>query len=160
MPASRTLPQRKPLERLSDSELYEDISFLLAKASAVALAEGNRSLAKLGLRVRSYSVLALAAGQARPSQRDLAHFLRLDASQIVMLVDELERDGLVVRELDRSDRRANVVVATPKGVEVFQAARIAVRDAEDVAYAGLNTRQRAQLAQLLHAIAFGDPEAR
>ena len=73
----------------------DDLSFLLARANALSLAAGNAALAQHGLRARSYSVLALAAGDARPSQRELAELLRLDPSQVVALVDDLQRRGLV-----------------------------------------------------------------
>ena len=66
----------------------------------MALAAGNASLAEHGLKARSYSVLALPASDARPSQRELAEFLRLDPSQVVGLVDGLQARGLVRREPD------------------------------------------------------------
>src|SRR5665811_2023376 len=85
-------------ERMRHAALTEDLSFLLARANALSLAAGNAALAEYGLRVRSYSVLALAVDDMRPSQRDLAAFLRLDPSQVVSLVDDLQRRGLVQRE--------------------------------------------------------------
>lgn len=134
--------------------LGDDVSFLLARANALSLAAGNRALAPFGLRVRSYSVLALAAGRARPSQRDLAEYLRLDPSQVTALVDDLQRRGLVVREPDPSDRRANVVVATPAGEACFAEARLAAQEAERREHAALSPQEREALAGLLRRIAF------
>ena len=111
--------------RPAPSELFEDLSFLLARANAFSLAAGNAALSEYGLRVRSYSVLALAAGTSRPSQRELAEMLRLDPSQVVALVDELQSRGLVVRQPDPADRRANVVVATDLGRAVHSDAATA-----------------------------------
>ena len=88
--ASAAVPDPRLQSRPAD-----DLSFLLARANALSLAAGNAALAQHGLRVRSYSVLALAAGDARPSQRELAEFLRLDPSQVVALVDDLQARGLV-----------------------------------------------------------------
>lgn len=139
-------PARTPLD--------DDLSFLLARANALSLAAGNAALVEFGLRVRSYSVLALAAGGGRPSQRELAEYLRLDPSQVVALVDDLQRRGLVSREPDPADRRANVVVATAEGEELFARARVAVRAAERQQHAGLSEADRARLAELLHLIAF------
>lgn len=151
------MPQRRddeaPVARAS-TPLDDDVSFLLARANALSLAVGNAALAAHGLRARSYSVLALAVGDARPSQRVLAEYLRLDPSQVVALVDDLQRRGLVVREPDPSDRRANVVVATSEGEECFAHARDAVRAAEREQHAALSDAEHDLLADLLRRLAF------
>jgi len=134
--------------------LAGDMSFLLARASALSNAAGNAALAPVGLKVRSYSVLELAAGEVRISQREIADFLRLDPSQVVALVDDLQVAGMVVREPDARDRRANVVVATPLGQQTLVQARRAVRDAELSSHAQLTSAERATLAVLLQKAAF------
>lgn len=143
-------------DRLRDSTLGTDISFLLARANAVSLATGNGALAAFGLKVRSYSVLALAAGEAGPSQRELSAFLRLDPSQVVALVDDLESRGLVERRADPADRRANIVVATEEGRALFQRAQVATQSAERELHADITDAERAQLAALLRRIAYPD----
>jgi len=142
--------------RLAGSMLADDASFLLARATAIALADANRTLAVHGLKVRSYAVLALVAGELRPSQREVADILRLDPSQVVPLVDDLERSGLVERLPDPRDRRANLVVATPRGREVAQAARESLREVDGRLYGGLGAEEREQLSSLLNRIAFED----
>ncbi len=141
-------------DRLADSALSDDLSFLLARANALSLVSGNAALAAHGLKVRSYSVLALAAEGVRPSQRELAEYLRLDPSQIVALVDELQTRGLVRREPDPGDRRANVVVATEEGAVLAAAARVAARAAEVRVHASLTDEERILLTALLRRIAF------
>ncbi len=136
------------------NELFDDLSFLLARANALSLAAGNAALSEHGLRVRSYSVLALAAGATRPSQRELAELLRLDPSQVVALVDELQARGLVVREPDPADRRANVVVATERGRAVHVAAAADARAAEAALHDDLSAADRGLLTALLRRMAF------
>jgi len=136
------------------SELFDDVSFLLARANALSLAAGNAALAAHGLRVRSYSVLALVASATRPSQREIAEYLRLDPSQVVALVDELQKRGLVVREPDPSDRRANVVVATPQGKALHEKASASARAAEQNLHDDLTAEDRGQLTELLRRLAF------
>lgn len=143
-------------ERLRASPLGDDLSFLLARANALSLAAGNAALGEHGLRVRSYSILALVAGDARPSQRELAEFLRLDPSQVVALVDDLQTRGFVKREPDPNDRRANVVVATDDGRAHFAEAQVSARSAELELHSNLTAQQRDQLGELLRAIAFPD----
>lgn len=138
------------------ARLDDDLSFLMARANALSIAAGNAALASFGLKVRSYSVLSLAAGEARPSQRDVSEHLRLDPSQVVALVDELQRRGLVVREADPRDRRANVVVITAEGRALLAEARPAILAAERSLHAGLDDEERRHLAALLRRVAFPD----
>ena len=154
MPASTKSTAVPASGRLEQSVLTEDASFLLARANALALAAGNEALAEHGLKVRSYAVLALAVEETRPSQRELAEFLRLDPSQVVSLVDDLQRRGLVAREPDPTDRRANVVVATEAGRALHERAREAAQSAQRRLHAGLSAVQREQLAELLRLLAF------
>jgi DNA-binding MarR family transcriptional regulator len=141
-------------ERLRESALGSDLSFLLARANALSLAAGNAALAAEGLKVRSFSVLALAAGDAPPTQRELSEFLRLDPSQVVALVDELESRGLVERRPDPADRRANVVVVTDEGRAVHARAASAARAAERSLHSDLSAAEREMLGDLLARIAY------
>lgn len=135
------------------ADLTDDLSFLLARANALSLSAGNRAMTPHGLKVRSYSVLALAVGGARPSQRELAEFLRLDPSQVVALVDELQSKGLVVREPDPADRRANVVTATAAGRDLFERAELSARAAERELHDEFSESERDQLIGLLRRLA-------
>ena len=108
--------------------LADDLGFLLSRASGQVVRATNAALAEHGLRVRQYSVLALACEAADGlSQRELATVLGLDPSQVVLLVDELVAAGLVERQAPEADRRTRLVVATAEGRRVREAAR---RDAD------------------------------
>ncbi|MDN4476817.1 MarR family transcriptional regulator [Demequina sp. SYSU T00192] len=142
--------------RYSSPTLDADTSFLLARASAMASAVGNRAVADLGLKVRTYSVLALAV-EVEPSQRELAERLRLDPSQIVALVDELEARGLLERRQDPSDRRARIVAATPAGAALFGQARARIEDAQRDLWAPHSAPEIEALRAMLRRVAFGEP---
>lgn len=141
-------------DRFLASDLVDEIEFLAARARALGSAHANAMLASLDLKVRSYSVLAMACSDTEPSQRELADFLRLDPSQIVSLVDALEQRGLVFRAPDPRDRRSKVIRATAAGAELHQRAAAAVRVAEDASLASLDGPERDQLRVLLRKIAF------
>jgi DNA-binding MarR family transcriptional regulator len=103
--------------------LADDLGFLLSRASGQVLRATNAALAPHGLRVRQYSVLALACEAADGlSQRELATVLGLDPSQVVLLVDELVAAGLVERQAPEADRRTRLVVPTAAGRRVREAA--------------------------------------
>jgi len=134
--------------------LLGDTAFLLARANAHSLAAAHAALAAHGLRVRSYTVLALAVAEVRLSQRDIAEYLRLDPSQVVALVDELQQRRLVAREPDPHDRRAKVVVATPEGRDLHARAEASAHAAERDVLALLDADEQATLRDLLHRLAF------
>jgi len=142
------------VDRLRTSVLARDLNFLLARANALALAAANTALAEHGLKPRSYSVLALAADDVLPTQRELADFLRLDPSQIVAIVDELEQRGLVERRPDPTDRRANVVIATEAGRALFARAQKSTRAMERALKAAVSSEDRERLGELLRQLAF------
>lgn|SRR5574340_886481 len=104
--------------------LTEDLGFLLTRASAVVVRSTNDMLTPLGLRVRSYSVLALSCDEPDGvTQRQVAATMGLDPSQIVSIIDELEGRGLVIRTPDPSDRRNKLIVATDEGHRLYKEAR-------------------------------------
>jgi Transcriptional regulators len=143
-------------DQMRSSVLADDINFLAVKASAEGTRLANRLLAEHGLRVRSYAVLALANGERPVTQRDLADVLSLDPSQIVALVDDLERDGLVRREVDPSDRRSRVVRSTDDGRARFTVARSATAAAEADLLAPLDLAERETLRSLLARVILRD----
>ncbi len=103
------------MEVLMGHPLTDDLGFLLSRASGAVVRATNTALAGHGLRVRQYSVLVLACEDDGRTQRELAAVLGLDPSQVVLLVDELERAGWVERRPDPADRRTRLVVATEAG---------------------------------------------
>ncbi|MFD7008035.1 MarR family transcriptional regulator [Rhodococcus jostii] len=102
-----------------NARLDGDIGFLLSRASGRILRGTNAALAPTGLRARAYAVLRLICEQpAGLTQRVIARFLDLHPSQVVALVSELERTGLVERTVHPLDRRINLVCSTSKGRRV------------------------------------------
>ncbi|WP_237687406.1 MarR family winged helix-turn-helix transcriptional regulator [Arthrobacter jiangjiafuii] len=143
----------RELSRLWGTVIAGDLAFLMARAHAISLLNANAALAEFGLQVRSYSVLALAAEDARPTQRELSAFFKLDPSQVVSIIDRLESRNWVRREVDPGDRRVNVVVATDAGRALYGRAREAARIAEGSAFAALSTADQAVLSALVRRIA-------
>jgi DNA-binding MarR family transcriptional regulator len=142
------------MHRLFTTALGQDLEFLTARARALGNAQANVELASLGLKARSYAVLSLACSGQNPSQRELAEFLSLDASQIVALVDGLEKQGLVAREQDPRDRRSNVITGTAAGNALHSQAVSAIATAENRSMAALSSDEREELRRLLTLIAF------
>lgn len=145
---------KQGIERFADAELTSEIEFLLARARALGSSRANERFSEIGLRARGYAVLSLAASGLNPTQRELASFLCLDASQIVALVDALEQKGLVVRQPAPNDRRTNVIQATQQGQELYAQARVVSAAADQDALSALTASERETLRALLSKVAF------
>lgn len=143
-------------DKLVAASITNDMGFLLAKLHAAGSVLNNRALAGFDLKERSYSVLILANSGLEPTQRELADFLSLDPSQIVALVDELEKRGLVVRAPGKQDRRAKMVTATAAGRELLARARKAAIRAEAEALHRLSADEIATMKTLLRKALWGD----
>lgn len=147
--------QTEQADKLVAASISQDLGFLLAKLHAAGSVVNNRALAEFGLKERSYSVLILANSGLEPTQREMADFLSLDPSQIVALVDELEKRGLVARAPGKQDRRAKTVTATAKGAQLLQQASKAAQQAEAEVLEGLPAEESAQLKALLRKALWG-----
>ncbi|GAA1349166.1 MarR family transcriptional regulator [Arthrobacter koreensis] len=144
------------IERLYSSDLANETEFLAARARSVGSRRANEHLAALDLKVRSYSVLSLACSGLNPSQRELAEFLFLDPSQIVALVDQLEKRGAVKRKADPRDRRSNIITPTAAGKRLYAQAAAVVQGAGEASLGALSPAERNQLRDLLRRVAFAD----
>jgi DNA-binding MarR family transcriptional regulator len=141
--------------KLVAASISQDLGFLLAKLHAAGSVLNNRALAEFDLKERSYSVLILANSGLEPTQREMADFLSLDPSQIVALVDELEKRGLVVRAPGKQDRRAKTVTATAAGSRLQAQAAEAAGRAEAEVLSVLADDESAQLKALLRKALWG-----
>jgi len=79
-----------------------------------------------GLPTGSLTVLALIAANPGSSQSALARRAGLNKSALVGIVDQLEANGLAVRDRSASDRRRNQVTVTAEGEAAMQALFVAV----------------------------------
>ncbi|MDQ0693064.1 MarR family winged helix-turn-helix transcriptional regulator [Arthrobacter sp. W4I7] len=141
--------------RLAAAQIGRDVGLLLAKLHAAGSVLNNRALGDFGLRERSFSVLTLACSGLEPTQRELADFLSLDPSQVVSLVDDLERRGLVERAQGKQDRRAKIIVSTAEGRRIHTKARAALAVCEQEQLASLSQDENAQLRALLSKALWG-----
>jgi DNA-binding MarR family transcriptional regulator len=141
------------MEVCMSQPLADDLGFLLSRASGQVVRATNAALAEHGLRVRQYSVLALACESADGiSQRELATVLGLDPSQVVLLVDELTSARLVERQAPEADRRTRLVVATDEGRRVREAARRDADTAVETPLSLLGGAERDRLRDMLTRI--------
>ena len=132
-----------------------DLSFHLNQAAYALEARLGGALAELGISVRDYCVLMKAAEEER-TQIEIAELAALDKTTMVTTLDGLERAGLAERRVSSADRRARVVVVTPRGRKVFERGRAVVARVYDDALAGLDATTREAFLSGLQSLTAGD----
>jgi DNA-binding MarR family transcriptional regulator len=111
--------------RLIPQELSDLTGFLIVQAHFMARDRGNEAFRDLPIEIRHYGVL-LALDELGPtSQQALTNAIRISATMVTQVVDDLERLGLVERRRNLADRRSYTVTMTAEGERVLAAARVA-----------------------------------
>jgi DNA-binding MarR family transcriptional regulator len=145
---------------VTDSEVAEfagQLFFRLWRASHTRTAA---ALESIGLTPPLFAVLNFLRTRDGAIQLEIGSAMGIDPSTMVALVDELERAGLAKRRPHPRDRRARVVVITPKGRRTLERGRALAREVEDEVLHGLASAERHQLLQLLRqALSSAPPQA-
>jgi len=124
-------------------------ALLLVKLGNEVAGRAEDPLAGLGLSGRQYMTLAILSSDEPSSQLELARLTGLLPAQIVPVLDELERRGLVERQRDEADRRRSVVRPTPQGLELLARADELARSIEDELFGELDARARERFADAM-----------
>jgi DNA-binding MarR family transcriptional regulator len=101
------------------------------------------------LRPRQLLALTLLDQHGPVTQQMLGEALRLDPSNAVLLLNELEEGGLVTRRRDPADRRRHIVELSAAGTGELARTNAQLHLAEDEMLKGLSTGERATLHSLL-----------
>lgn len=129
------------------------VAFLLSQVGAAAAQRFAERLGDLDLTPGDVGILRLIAGDPELSQRALADRLGVAPSRVVVLLDRLEKHGLVERVRSVRDRRHHELALTDAGREVMAAMRDIGRAHEREITSALTADERDQLGALLTRIA-------
>lgn len=105
-------------------------------------------------------LIRIARAPTPPRQKDLAESMSLDGSSVVRLLDNLEAAGLVQRREGERDRRAKIIVLTPRGREIADQVEAISRRIRRDALAGLPAKDIETATRVLeHVCRVLDPAA-
>jgi DNA-binding MarR family transcriptional regulator len=133
-------------------DLPTSIGYLLKQASSALRAAMEEVLRPLGMTITHYSCLELLAQRPGLSNSDLARGTFVTRQSMNVLLQALERDGLVTRPAAAPVGRALPVSLTPAGRASLARATVAVRSVEQRMLADLDDRQQDDARRMLSGI--------
>lgn len=115
MKLQQELKLKQPLASVNHETLLS-----LVRTSALMQKLSDRFFSQFGLTDVQFNILMILKehGGAGLSQQELSEHLIVTKSNVVGLIDRLERSGYVRRMSHPSDRRFNQIVLTPKGAKL------------------------------------------
>lgn len=128
-------------------------AFLLAQVGALAGARFAQRLEPLAVQSSDVGILRLIATEENLSQQALAERLGVVPSRVVVLIDALEKKGLVARERSARDRRTYELRLTDEGRGIMREMREIGSAHEKDMTAALTPDEHQELARLLRKIA-------
>jgi DNA-binding MarR family transcriptional regulator len=131
---------------------------LLPRLAKQAMRRSNA--ARLGMDLRLLMALSYLRDHDGAPQQELVDALCMDAKNVVLLLNELEEGGQLLRKRDTEDRRRHRVHITPEGREALEHASRVQREIEDEVLRALDPAERDVLRGLLHRALEGAEPAR
>lgn len=122
---------------------------LIARVGRIVRQRLERALAPVGLRQRQLVALSYLHEHGPTPQRALAERLRMDASSLVCLLNQLEDAELIARRRDRGDRRRGILELTARGHRTHRQVAEAIQTIDDEILAELDPAERGTLRTLL-----------
>jgi DNA-binding MarR family transcriptional regulator len=114
---------------------------------------------QLGMDLRLLMALSYLGDHDGAPQQELVDALCIDAKNVVLLLNELEDGGQLIRRRDSEDRRRHRVFITASGREALKRAARVQEEIEDDVLQALNAEERATLWNLLARALYGAEHA-
>ncbi len=124
----------------------------MVKLGRVTLHRFTEALAPHGLRPRDVSALIELRDHGELSQQSLCGRLRMDPTNLVEVLNELEDQGYAQRRRDPDDRRRHRVEISKKGLAVLEKVSAVMDAAENELLGDLGEADREEVERLLGAI--------
>lgn len=144
-------------------DLPTSLGYLLKQAASALRASMEEALRPLGMNVTRYSCLELLAQRPGLSNSELARGAFVTRQSMNVLLQALEREGLVSRPAEATVGKVLPARLTPQGRRSLDKATVAVRSVEARMLAGTDRAEQAQAFRILQgmvrSLRGGDVEA-
>jgi len=149
------VPKKIAKETISnDDETFLDdfIPYVMYRITNRMNMDLQERLRPLKINVSRWRVLCALHARDGRTMGDLCIFTMMEQSSVSRVIDSMEKEGLVCRQLKEKDNRYVLVYLTEKGQKIFHQASIPAFSREDIALKGFSDAKRQQLLSLLNHI--------
>jgi DNA-binding MarR family transcriptional regulator len=133
--------------------LYRRPGVMIRRAHQISVSIFLEETGALGVTNRQYGILLVLKHRPGTDQITVAKLLGLDRSTTGMVLNKLQRDGLVGRTVGASDRRKRSLKLTPKGERILKRLSAPARRAQERVLSVFTPTERKQLLHLLDKLA-------
>ena len=141
------------MEDATQRAVAETVSFRLGTLGALVSARFAGKIEGYGVKPKHVGLLAAIDAGVAGSQLELARTLRVVPSVVVAHVDHLEQLGALRRVRDRSDRRRQNLILTPRGRNLLGDCTAVAREIDAEITANLDETQQVTFQELLGILA-------
>ena len=127
-------------------------TLLMIKLGRITMHRFTEALEPFGIRPRHLAALIELRDHGELTQQSLCGHLHLDPTNLVAILNDLERRGYAKRRRDPEDRRRHIVEVSPKGLAVIERVSEVMDGVEEELLDGLESAERAQFEGLLTSI--------
>jgi MarR family transcriptional regulator, lower aerobic nicotinate degradation pathway regulator len=127
-------------------------TLLMIKLGRITMHRFTQALEPYGIRPRHVAALIELRDSGELTQQTLCGQLHLDPTNLVAILNELEKRGYATRRRDPEDRRRHLVEVTKKGVAVIEKVTEVMDGVQDELLEGFDASEREQLEALLTTI--------
>lgn len=139
--------------------LGNHIGILLNEAARHIRVQVMQEMDALGVSPRWMGVLETLSTQGPVCQQEIGERLGVDRTSMVQLIDRMETAGLVVREVNPGNRRAYLLILTPKGKETLAAGSRIIEETQAQFLSPLSGTEQDELRALLIKLLRGQPRS-
>jgi DNA-binding MarR family transcriptional regulator len=153
MPNVDQMKRDENLSSLEEAPSTLALVTMLSRSIYRTTAEHDGSM---GVNLKHVIALSYLRELGAVGQKYFGGVLCLDANNTVLLLNELEVGGMVIRRRDPDDRRRHVVEVTETGLDVLRQIESSMVAIEEDLLAALSEEQRTQFRELLHQALYGE----
>jgi len=124
----------------------------IARAARLLARLADTRFRELGISMSQFPVLFALRNGDSLTQKHLASLAGVEQSSMAQLLVRMERDGLIRRELDPTDRRSSLVSLTTETLDKIDPARMVLAQGNSDALAGFDEAETATLLSLLERV--------
>jgi MarR family transcriptional regulator, transcriptional regulator for hemolysin len=133
---------------MQEYDFENSIGFIVNRtARAFVKALDSELHDKVGITVGQWKVIVMLVKQNGLTQKEIADKLGLEGPTLIPIIDKMEKEELVVRKVDPSDRRNNRIYRTRKADELWDkmmqcASKVRQVSVKEISEADLNIMRR------------------